>query len=92
MSRTSLHHCYRGALSHLEVTLKSVEDDWLFSVEFSLHFQGQATNSRLEVRLLCVHHEPYSVLNGMLEDTDKKCLQQIQVRSDVVFLMSSSSP
>lgn len=41
---------------HLEVTLVSVENDRLLSVESSLHFQGQSTYSWLEVRLLGVHH------------------------------------
>lgn len=53
--------------AHLEVTLKSVEDERLFPVELPLHFQRQAADGWLEVRLLRVHHEPYPVLHGVLE-------------------------
>lgn len=62
----------RELWSHLEVTLVSVENEWLFSVEFPLHFQGQSTNSWLEVRLLGVHHQPYSTVHGLLGCTDKE--------------------
>lgn len=43
-------------VSHLEVTLVSVENDGLLPVEYPLHFQGQPTNSWLEIGLLGVHH------------------------------------
>lgn len=56
--------------THLQVTLVCVEYDWLFSVESPLHFQGQSTDSRLEVRLLSVHHQPHSILQSMLEHTE----------------------
>lgn len=56
---------------HLQVTLVGVEDDGLLSVEFSLHFQSQPADGRLEVRLLGVDHQPHPVLQGVLESTRK---------------------
>lgn len=52
---------------HLEVTLVGVENDGLLPVEPPLHLQGQATNGRLEVRLLGIHHQPDAVLQGVLQ-------------------------
>lgn len=52
--------------SHLEITLISVENHRLLSVEFSLHFQRQSTNGWLEVRLFGVHHQPHPMLHGIL--------------------------
>lgn len=52
---------------YLEVALVRVEDDRLFSVVEPLHLQRQPADCRLEVALLCIHHQADTVLQGMLE-------------------------
>lgn len=53
--------------SYLEVALVCVEDDRLFSVIDPLHLQCQPADSRLEIGLLCVHHQADTILIGMLK-------------------------
>lgn len=53
-------------LLYLKVTLVRVENDRLLSVELPLHLQRQSADRRLEVRLLSIHHQPHSVLHGVL--------------------------
>lgn len=53
--------------SYFEVALVCVEDDRLFSVIDPLHLQCQAADSRLEIGLLCIHHQTDTILYGMLE-------------------------
>lgn len=52
--------------SYLEVALVRVEDDGLFSVVLPLHLQRQPADGRLQVGLLCIHHQTHAVLQGML--------------------------
>lgn len=52
---------------YLEVALIRVEDDRLLSVVEPLHLQRQPADCRLEVGLLCIHHQADIVLQGMLE-------------------------
>lgn len=57
---------YARVSSDLEVALVGVEDDRLPSVVDPLHLQGKPADGRLEVRLLCIHHQPNTVLLRML--------------------------
>lgn len=76
---------------HLEVTLVSVENDRLLSVEFPLHFQGQSTNSWLEVCLFGVHHQPYPILQGMLEHTEEEDLQFMSLKRHLSLMCMANS-
>jgi len=50
----------------LQITLVGVEDDGLVFVVEPLHLQRQSADGRLEVGLLCIHHQANAILNGML--------------------------
>lgn len=55
------------SVTHFKVALVGVEDVGFFSVEDSLHLQGESADCRLEIRLFCVHHQSHAILHSMLE-------------------------